>query len=185
MRIGILGGTFDPIHEGHLHLAREALRSLELEKVIFIPTNRSPFKTQQVTAEASHRLKMVELALEGEPRMEISDIEISSGEVTYTIDTLRQLKSRYPENAVFFLLLGADTFDSLDQWKEPDKIKNYCRIAVAARLGNDAKGEQVFTRKTVPYSATEIRRCLESGSRPEGLPDVVFAYIQTHNLYKN
>lgn len=185
MKVGILGGTFDPIHEGHIHLAKEALKVLELDKVLFVPANRSPFKTNQVLTDAKDRLKMVELALTGETGMEVSDIEIQAGAVTYTIDTLRKLKAAFPEDTDLFLLLGADTFQGLGQWKETGQIGDYCEIAVAARPGYEVKGARLFTSRMIPHSATEIRQELEAGRRPEGLADSVWNYIQERGLYKN
>jgi nicotinate-nucleotide adenylyltransferase len=184
--IGILGGTFDPIHEGHLHIAREALNTLKLDKVLFIPANLSPFKLSDDLTPAPHRLQMVNLAVMGCPLLEVSDIDIRRGGVSYTIDTLRALKPLYPAGTVFYLIMGADAFSQMQDWKEGEKITDYCKVAVAARPSHPLKPSSdcvLITQKILPYSSTEIRRHLEGDKLPPGLLPSVARYIQEHHLY--
>ena len=186
MRIGILGGSFDPVHEGHLHIAKKAIDSLKLSKVLFIPANLSPFKLTEDLAPAPHRLEMVRLAVAGQSLLEVSDVDIKRGGVSYTVETLRQLKTIYPPETLFFLIMGGDTFAQLDSWKNAQEIKDACEIAVAVRPNYSLKASpkiSLITQETLPYSSTEIRRDLGTGKTPAGLPLAVLSYIQNHNLY--
>ncbi len=186
MRIGLLGGTFDPVHKGHIHLAEEAIRTLKLDKTLFIPTSCSPFKTDQEITDSSHRLKMVRLAIAGKKQIEISEIEIFQNQVSYTIDTVKKIKALFPENTEFFLLMGTDAYSEINLWRDPEALKKNCKIAVVARSdykAGEAGDAIVVSLKTVPYSATEIRKALSESKRPEGLCDEVFDYIKSNQLY--
>ena len=186
MRIGILGGTFDPIHKGHLHIAKEAVKVLKLDKILFIPAGCSPFKTEQKSAETHHRLEMIKLVLGSVPKAEISEIEISKEDISYTIDTLKTLKSSFPKDTKFFLVLGADTYQEIGEWKDGSEIKKYCEIAIAARPGSlykELKGATHITSEIAPYSSTDIRKELAEGRKPGGLDDKVFDYVKKYSLY--
>ncbi len=131
-RIGILGGTFDPIHNGHLGLARETMQLFDLQKILFIPVNRSPHKVHYKPTSSKHRVAMLELALEQETTFPVDLIEIAKGGVSYTIDTLSQLKEQHPDWQLF-LILGADTFMMMDTWKSYVDIFKICDLLVGTR----------------------------------------------------
>jgi nicotinate-nucleotide adenylyltransferase len=186
VRIGILGGTFDPIHEGHLHIAREAIRVLKLDKVLFIPVNTSPFKQSEDSAPSHHRLAMTKLAVHDIPQAEVSELEITRGGFSYTIDTLRELKRLYPAGTVFYFLVGADTFSQMASWNEAEKFKDYCQVAVATRPNCTAplpKNVRLITSEMIPLSSTEIRAELKKGLSPHGVPEAVLDYIRKNHLY--
>jgi len=188
LRLGILGGTFDPIHEGHLHIAREAFYALKLHKVLLIPANLSPFKLSDELTPAFHRLEMVKRAPAGDPALEVSDLDIKRGGTSYMIDTLQELRKLYPPSTLFFLILGADAFLYFDGWKDAKGLKQHCTVAVAGRpdYSLEASRDVVqITKEMLPYSATEIRKELRSDPtvRPKGLPRDVFEYIRKNSLY--
>ena len=121
MRIGILGGTFDPIHLGHLAAAEAAIDCARLDRVIFIPSGMPPHR-HEAAANADQRLEMCRLAIDGNKKFEVSDVEVKRGGVSYTVDTLRELKSRYP-NDELFLILGWDAAKLFSSWNEPNEIR--------------------------------------------------------------
>ena len=131
-RIGILGGTFDPIHNGHLGLARETMQIFDLQKVLFIPVNQSPHKLHYRASSSKHRVAMLELALEQETAFPIELMEIAKGGVSYTIDTLSQLKEQHPDWELC-LILGADAFMMIDTWKSYAEIFKICDLLVGTR----------------------------------------------------
>ncbi|MBT3365541.1 MAG: nicotinate-nucleotide adenylyltransferase [Nitrospina sp.] len=131
-RVGVLGGTFDPIHNGHLGLAAETMQLFDLQKVLFIPVNQSPHKLHNPPASSKHRVAMLELALAQETAFSIELMEIEKGGVSYTIDTLSQLKERHPDWELF-LILGADAFITMDTWKSYEDIFKLCDVLVGTR----------------------------------------------------
>ena len=191
MKIGILGGTFDPIHEGHLVLAREAVKQFQLSKVVFIPASIPPFKTLRPgLTSAPHRYRMVELAIREEPNFEISDVELSRPDVSYTVDTLRILKEQYP-SAELYLILGQDSFNELPMWKDPEEISRLARFLVASREGVTAKSlyekkVQWLNMPFVSVSSSAIREQIRQGKAlARGtLPAQVRSYIQRMNFYR-
>lgn len=188
LRLGILGGTFDPIHEGHLHIAREAFHALKLHKVLLIPANLSPFKLSDELTPAFHRLEMVKRAAAGDPTLEVSDLDIKRGGTSYMIDTLHALRKVYPPSALFFLILGADAFLYFDSWKDAEGLKRCCTVAVAGRPDYSLETSRdiaPITKEMLPFSATEIRKELRSNPavRPKGLPEGVFEYIRKNGFY--
>jgi nicotinate-nucleotide adenylyltransferase len=190
MKIGILGGTFDPIHEGHLAIARAAKKQFQLDKVFFIPALAPPHKVgRRDLTPAAHRYRMVELAIRNEPAFEISDIEFNRPDLSYTVETLRMLKSKHPNNE-WFLILGADSLAELHKWRESDEIKTLATILVAARPGTkkDHYGHEVnwVSMPEQPISSSEIRKHISEGTPiPQGaLPEAVEGYIKKMHLYK-
>ena len=192
-RMGLFGGTFNPIHTGHLQAAREILGRFALERILFIPSNIPPHKSLRDIASAADRLEMVRLACGADPRFVPSDIEVAAGETSYSIVTLEKLRRIYPETE-FFFLLGADAFRDIRTWREHDRVIEACRFVVMTRPGTDlSAAENVlqikwreWTRRLAPgerpgetdlsgfrifitpiraldVSATEIRRCIRSG----------------------
>lgn len=198
MNIGILGGTFDPVHSGHLALAAAARDHFALHTVLFVPAGQPWRKTRTITAPA-HRLAMLELAIAGDDTLGISDIELRRSGPTYTADTLDALAGERLDDA-FWFILGADALADLPHWKEPDRIVRHAVIAVAARTGLDIDREIRRTIAAVPalagriepfpmppwnHSSTEIRaRAARAESLAGLVPPAVEAYITQHRLYK-
>lgn len=133
-RVGLLGGTFDPIHNGHLDLATKTAQLFELEEVIFIPVSQSPHKLDDQPTSSLHRVAMLELALEQRRKFSIELLEIEKGGISYTIDTLSRLKERNPDWELF-LILGADAFLLMDTWKSFTNILKLCHVLVSTRPG--------------------------------------------------
>ena len=198
LKIGILGGTFDPIHEGHLQIAKSVRECLRLDKVIFIPAGRPWLKSGQSVTDAVHRLSMVELAIEGNPHFEVSRIEIERPGPTYTVDTLTELRRR-KEDAELYLILGMDSVRDLGRWHRPERIFELCLVAAVSRPGvadiSVCDLERVFPSSAgrirmvngpmVNTSATDIRSRAAGGSTLRGVPDSVRDYIIKHELYGN
>lgn len=188
MRVGVLGGTFNPIHLGHLIVAADAHRALSLDRVLFVPSAEPPHKPGGVSVPAASRLKMVRAAVRGDPRFAVDDLELHRRGPSYTVDTLRVLRERWPD-ADICLLIGADLASDLDTWRHPEEIAREARIIVLTRNGQGmpkstpvpAEPLQV-TR--VDISATEIRRRAERGETLRYLvPEPVRAIIERGRLY--
>ena len=135
MKIGIFGGTFDPIHQGHLAIAEEVRKALDLDRVILIPANRPPHKTGRKILPAKHRLAMVHLAVQGHPDLGVSDLEIKRRGKSYTVETVKALEKRYPEKTEFYLILGLDAFLEFSSWRSPAALRSRCHIVVVSRPG--------------------------------------------------
>ncbi len=133
MRIGIYGGSFNPIHYGHLRTAEEVLEKLSLNKALFIPAGKTPFEKPDLIT-AAHRYNMVKLAIAGNPDFQISGIEIKTKGKSFTVDTIRSLKEKYSD-AELYLILGIDAFLDLPHWKQPDKLINLANIVIISRPG--------------------------------------------------
>jgi len=189
LKIGVLGGTFDPVHEGHIFIAKCALQTLELDKVLFLPANISPFKTSKELTASEHRIEMLRLVLKDEPQMEISLLELKRGGVSYTVDTLRELTTQYPKGIEIFLIIGADAYRNISQWKESEQIMELCQIALAGRPDHNLelvppdKGA-LITEESVKFASSQIREDIQAGREPEGLAPLVWKYIQKHGLYR-
>ena len=189
MKTGILGGTFDPIHQGHLALARAAKKQYRLDKILFIPALIPPHKTgRRDMTPAPYRYRMVEMAISNEPDFEVSDIEFNRPEISYTVETLRDLKKRHPKDE-FFLITGSDTAAEIPGWREPEEIFRMASILVARRPGFEAgaaaKEIQWIDMPECPVSSSAIRERLAAG-KPAGetmLPPAVEAYIHKMKLY--
>lgn len=197
-KIGILGGTFNPIHTGHLLLAENAFNQFQLDKTIFLPSGNPPHKKNVNYIDAVHRAKMVELAIQDNPHFEISYNEINRKGITYTSDTLKMMKNEHPENKLYFIL-GADSLFTFDKWHEPDIICRCCTILVATReelhvqeiearmeFLKDKLHAEVF-RLILPdfdVSSNLIRKRINQGNTIKYLvPEKVLEYIQKMNLY--
>ena len=190
MKLGILGGTFDPVHEGHLALARAAREQLDLDKVIFIPSLTPPHKTsRRDLAPAQHRFHMVELAVKNCQGFEVSDIEFKHPESPYTVDTLRALKKQYPKDRLY-LIMGGDSAAEFSTWREPEAIEALATLAAAPREGNlktsERPGMLKIRMSPCLISASEIRRRIGRGEKnPAGmLPREIESYIEKMNLYR-
>ncbi len=200
-RIGILGGTFDPPHLGHLLIAETARVTLDLESVLFLPAGEPWLKSGQRITPAAHRLCMVELAVADNPGFCVSDREIRRTGATYTVDTLRELRCAYPDGTQFYFIVGSDVLDQFHRWKEPEEILELCRLAVIERPGGPVRGIQVLAERfpaavesgavlpvsgpRVDFSASDIRRILADGQSVRyQVPDPVARYITHHGLYR-
>jgi len=191
MKIGILGGTFDPIHNAHLLLAEQAREQLGLRKVLFIPAGDPWRKAFRRVVPAKHRLVMTQLAVQDDPGFVVDDCEIAREGATYTADTLRDLHKRYAKDNLY-LLLGEDALADLPFWREPEAIAEEASIVVAPR-GGVVLPELPFDPERVirikmPYleiSSTDIRERAKAGRSLRYLvPDAVAAYIKEHKLYR-
>jgi nicotinate-nucleotide adenylyltransferase len=194
-RIGVLGGTFDPIHVGHLAAARAAMDCAELDRIIFVPTGRPPHRPPTAT-EPGHRLEMTRLATSTDKRFEVSDVEVKRPGRSFTSDTLRELHGQHPEDQLF-LILGWDAARLFKTWHEPDQVRELATIAVVARPGSgspqppdlkaaglDGEGVILCLEKTPDVSASGIRQDINDGRSIEGkVPPAVERYIAAHRLY--
>jgi nicotinate-nucleotide adenylyltransferase len=159
-RMGVLGGTFDPVHNGHLDLAGNTAELFDLQRVLFVPVSQSPHKLHGQPSSPTHRVAMLELALEREARFSIELLEIEKGGVSYTIDTLSRLKEKYPEWELF-LILGADAFMLMDKWKSFADILKLCHVLVGTRPGTKlnipGKLSQTLGLKKTPREDHEFK----------------------------
>ncbi|MCX7960935.1 MAG: nicotinate (nicotinamide) nucleotide adenylyltransferase [Burkholderiales bacterium] len=185
-RVAVFGGTFDPVHNAHLALARAALSALGAERVLWIPTGAPPYRRAPV-ASAEHRVAMLRLALAGEPRHAIDERELAPGHSGYTVDTLRSLRAELGAGVELVLLMGADQYATRDTWHRWEEVARLARIAVAQRPGAPAPGEGALVVPFAPMdvSASAIRARLARGEDVSALvPPAVLAYIRAHGLYR-
>lgn len=188
MKIGLFGGTFDPVHQAHAELAHQALKQFELEHLFWIPAAVSPFKkTTDVLASSQDRLAMIQLVCEDEPRFEVSEYEVSKGGTSYSIDTLRHFQQLF-KSAQFLWILGSDALQGVPQWKEADVIMRDLTFLMADR------GDQALTfpnqMKVLPIkmkahvaSSSAIKAGLREGKHWDLIDTKVAAYIRKNNLY--
>jgi len=196
MRIGIFGGTFDPPHIGHLALARAGLEQLQLDEVLFLPANRNPLKSRKAVTSGKHRLGMVEALVRNEPQMAVSDMELTRGGTSYTVDTLGELQVVQP--ADYWFLMGADSLKGLAEWKNPHRLLRLARLAVALRppiTDSDVLSRvpdefrtriDLLSMPPQEVSSTDLRdRLSRNQSVSAWIPQDVLKYISTHQLYRN
>jgi nicotinate-nucleotide adenylyltransferase len=189
MRIGILGGTFNPIHIAHLILAEEALSKLKLDKLVFVPTYIPPHKNIEGNVKPKDRLKMVELAIGTNEAFSVSTVELDSKKKSYSIDTLKEFRRMYGKDAQLYFITGSDLLKDLFSWKNINEIFKMSKFVVAPRPGYPVEEvpEQVETVVITPIeiSSEDIRkRIKESRSIRYLVPDSVRSYIAKHRLYK-
>jgi nicotinate-nucleotide adenylyltransferase len=195
-RIGVLGGTFDPVHNGHLHIARELREALGLERVKWVPAGRPPHKTGQIVSSDRDRLTMLALALADSPLDEISRIDLDRTGPSYTADTLEILREQVSPATLVFLM-GEDSLRDLPTWHDPERILHAAELAVAGRPGIDANLD-VLTQAIpalsgrvhlafideVPVSSSDIRQRVRENRPIKGLvPAAVESYIRERGLY--
>jgi nicotinate-nucleotide adenylyltransferase len=212
-RVGIFGGSFDPIHIGHLLIAEQFAQDLKLDKVKFIPAKVSPFKVGYEPTSDKHRLEMLKLAIGANPKFEVDPIELNRGGVSYTIDTVRALQQTGTPNengsvnqigpdVQYYLLVGADSLKDFKKWKSPAELLRSVSLVVARRGGEpEPRWEeldgivsaeeiaQIQSRKldlpAVEVSSSDLRRRIEQGrSIRYLLPSAVEVYIKEHGLYQ-
>ena len=198
MRVGILGGTFDPIHLGHLRIAQEALSRLELQRVIFMPAGQPRLRGPEAPSPATHRLRMVELAVADNPDFVACDSEVRRTGPTYTVETLEELQRQLGSNTCLYLIVGIDVLEHFERWKNPERLLELCNLVVVNRPGYEdfewpawkarfSLGPDRVTLLSEPQielSGTEIRRRVAQGSSLRQLvPEPVEEYIKAHELY--
>lgn len=191
MRIGMLGGSFDPPHIGHLLIAVDAFEALALDKLVFIPAAIQPLKAGQSVASPNDRLEMVRRLVGGDPRFDVDAIEAERPGLSFSVDTVTAYADRYPAAERFFLV-GADVVESFGAWREPDRIARLAQIVVVRRGNEETKGgeaerrgfRQLETRR-IDVSSTEIRARIRAGQSIHGfVPPAVAEYIATAGLYR-
>lgn len=195
MNVGILGGTFDPVHNGHLALGQAALSALTLDTVLFIPAGEPWRKSEQRITPAEHRLAMLKLAIEGHAAFGISDIELRREGATYTADTLEALAAERLDDQ-FWFIVGADALADLPKWHEPQRIVKHATLAVAPRerhaldlgalesAGIPRTRVATFAMAPVDVSSRDIRARIAANAPVDDLlPSGVRAYIREHRLY--
>jgi len=191
-RLGVFGGTFDPIHNGHLAIAQSIFNHLELDRILFVPSARPPHKKHQAVAPAYDRFRMAELALQPYPRLDVSKLEFNRPGLSYTVDTLKEIRKASEVPVSIYLILGADCLLEMETWHEPDQIFDLASVVVFPRSRMDFAGvkkrwlDQVITIPLQEFavSSTDIRRQAGKGrSIADLVPKVVATYIAERNLY--
>lgn len=199
MKIGILGGTFDPIHKGHLIIGEYARVSNELDKVVFIPSGRHPFKNNEKITDPEKRLEMLQLATKSNPYFQISTIEIERTGISYTIDTIRDVKKQYKEDEIYFII-GSDILFEIEKWKEFKELIKLCKFILFYRIDedeeeilkkiNELKNSYEMEIKKIeapifPISSTEIRERVKKGLSIKYLvQEEVENYILRNCIYR-
>ena len=190
-KIGIFGGTFDPIHLGHLITAQSVREIRELEKIIFIPAFISPHKSEIKTSSAEDRLSMIKLAIDGISFFDYSNIEIEKGGVSFTVDTLKELKKN---NDDLEFIIGYDNIFEFNTWKDPDEIMKLAKVIVLKRRSSHPPqfkdkyyNQAIFVQtRGIEISATDLRERVKKGQPINFLvPQKVMEYIYKHKLYNN
>ena len=189
--VGILGGTFDPIHHGHLITARAVAEKRDLEKIILIPANISPHKLNEEHTDPTHRFNMLDLAIRNEPLFECSDYEVGKGDISYTIETIKEMKKHYSN---LELIIGYDNLVKFDKWHKPEEIVSLVKLIVMKReMDKEINIEHKFAAKaqiidtpTIEISATDIRQRVRGDLSIEYLvTKEVKEYIYKNKLYRN
>lgn len=199
MNIGLFGGTFDPVHQGHIALAKAALTAGFLDRLIIMPAGQPPHKKGQVVSMAGYRYEMCCQAFSGHPQIEVSDLEILRSGPSYTLDTIRQLRQQLPAGAEIFLVYGSDILNDIEKWHRPAEIMAECDLLLGVRGGlsqtaSEAKADDLrmrygaritfFTAPVIELSSTSIREAVIAGhSYQAWLPEKVARIISKHKLY--
>lgn len=191
MKVGLFGGTFDPVHIGHLIIAESAMETAGLDRVIFLPAARPPHKTGEKLSPFEDRLAMTRLAVQPTSHFEVSDVESRRPEISYTVDTVEAYVKEHPDDRVF-LILGADSLVNLTSWKNPDRLMALSRFIVYPRRGFDPEQadaafrdhSNMLTDPVVDVSASWIRERIRAGhSVRYWLPPGVYDYVTARQLY--
>ncbi len=199
-KFAVLGGTFDPVHNGHISVAREILQKTDIEKVLFIPSGMPPHKDIHEVTDSKTRLEMTMLAVEGEKNMCVSSIEIERKGMTYTVDTISQLKKKLGEKSKFKFIIGADAMHYISTWKDYKKLLKICDFVVVTRPGykkNQLVSEiedieknfgcdiQFVEVEPVEISSSMVRENVKKGlSVKDMVPEKVAEFIAENKLYK-
>lgn len=197
MKIGVLGGTFDPIHKGHLIIGEIARISAELDKVIFIPSGTHPFKNNKAITDSKERCQMVQLAIKSNPYFEISTFEMERTGVNYTIDTIRYLKEKYKETEIYFII-GSDILFEIEKWYKFKELIKLCKFIVFSRTDRAKEISKIIDKlettyninikkvnsPVLPISSTEIRERVKDGKSIKSfVEESVEKYILENNIY--
>lgn len=185
MRVGVFGGTFDPVHVGHLSIAQAALECVPLDRIVFVPARRSPLKARGPLASEEDRLAMLRLATAEEPRFEVSTVELDRPGVSYTVDTLEALAGE----DVLYLVMGADAANEFERWHRPERIRELATLLVASRPGAPTPPERhgvvVFDAPCLDISSRELRaRSARGRSLRYLVPEAAERYLEGHGLYR-
>jgi nicotinate-nucleotide adenylyltransferase len=198
MKIGVLGGTFDPVHRGHVAMAEEARKELEIEEMLMMPAGRPMSKVEEPIATAGQRLEMLRMAVAARPHLKVSTMEMERPGPSYTVDTLAELKKKYGENAGIYFVLGWDSLAQLPEWREPGGIVARCHLVAVPRPGLPRPSLDVLEKKLpgiskkvifmdrprLDISASSIREMIARGDKIDRLvPKSVAEYIIKHKLY--
>lgn len=191
MKIGILGGTFNPIHLGHLLIAQDALEAARLQRVIFIPSATPPHKKLDGNVAGKHRLKMVKLAIAGDERFAVDDLEIKRGGKSYSVDTVTELRRRHPR-AQFYFIIGADSLSELHLWRDARRLVKLCRFIAVTRPGFRGQPArlpglryELLAAHPCGIASREVRtRAKRRQSIRYLVPEPVVRYIRRHKLYQ-
>lgn len=198
MKVGILGGTFDPIHIGHLIIAEEARYQLGLDRVVFLPAGKPYFKKDRIISNADDRLEMIKLGIKDNPLFDVSDLELRRDGPTYSIESIPKLKEQYGGAELYFLI-GLDALADIHKWKYPQELIEMCQIVGVTRPGyadfdwseidkdiDDAsKRIKIIEVSRIGVSSTDIRMMAANGIPIRYLvPDAVVRYVEEHGLYK-
>jgi len=199
MRVGVFGGTFDPIHIGHLVSAEEAWVELKLERVVFVPAGLPPHKLDHVMSPVEHRLAMVELAIASNPHFAVSRVDIDRFGPCYTVDTIELLRDEWGPGVEIYFIMGSDSLLDILTWHNPRRLIRLCRFAVVSRPGYQvdfdeldtllpglASRIQMLNAPELAISSTDIQRRVREGlSIKYQVPEAVEDYIYQHKLYQN
>ncbi len=184
-KVGVFGGTFDPVHVGHLSIAQAALECVPLDRVIFVPARRSPLKDRGPVASEQDRLAMLRLATALEPRFAVSTVELDREGTSYTVDTLEGLK----DEGELYLVMGADAMNKFHRWRSPERIRELAVLLVASRPGTpDPTGDErliVFDAPCLDISSRELRaRAARGRSLRYLVPDAALGHLEGSGLYR-
>lgn len=190
MRIGLLGGTFNPVHLGHLKLAEESIKALNLDKLILIPANITPLRVKDEIISSNDRYEMLKLAVEGYDKLEVSRVEIDRNGISYTIDTVMALSKQVKEDTDFFFIIGSDLLSELKKWKDFDEIRKLAAFIVVRRpdfpVSKDEKNIPILDINALDISSAEIRKKIKNNRNYDDLvPPKVYSYILKKRLYIN
>ena len=200
MKKAILGGSFNPIHKGHLKMAESAHDQFELDEIVVMPNKTTYYKENMEFVSDEHRLNMIRSAIQDIPYLSVSDMEIVRGGVTHTIDTIREFKALYPDSELYFII-GGDSLEWVDRWVSAEELLSSVVFLTAVRGKTDIKRSkdiisriksehpksqiELLNMDDYPISSSEIREKIKIGENPsEMLPEKVYNYIVEHNLYK-
>jgi nicotinate-nucleotide adenylyltransferase len=198
VNIGVIGGTFDPIHNGHLAVAKEVRVRLNLAEILFVPAGQPWLRIDRPISPAEHRVAMVRLAITGEPYLKLSTMEIERPGPTYTVDTMVELQAQFGSGADLFFILGWDSLVQLPEWKEPSRLITLCRLVAVPRPGcakpdlkeleslipGLARRVVLMDKPEMDISASDIRERVARGLSIRHLvPESVERYIKQHGLY--
>jgi nicotinate-nucleotide adenylyltransferase len=191
-RIGVMGGTFDPIHHGHLVAASEVQAWFDLDEVVFVPTGRPTFKLDQDVSAAEHRYLMTVIATASNPRFTVSRVDVDRDAVTFTIDTLRDLRAERPDAELFFIT-GADAITQILTWKDPQELFKLAHFVAVTRPGHrlslEGLAPEAVTAVEIPALAISSTDCRARARKGEPVwylvPDGVVQYISKHRLYRD